>query len=71
MLYPPEECQALLVGVGSRKPFTGYGVDRLPHARLVTSEADRRLALSVLEATAAIVDRRRERLQVAGTARSA
>ncbi len=69
VIYPPEECQTLLVGVGSRKPFTGYGVDRLPHARLVTSEADRELALSVLEAAVAIVDRRRERLQVAGTAR--
>jgi S-DNA-T family DNA segregation ATPase FtsK/SpoIIIE len=69
VIYPPEECQTLLVGVGTRKPFTGYGVDRLPHARLVTSEADRELALSVLEATVAIVDRRRERLQLAGTAR--
>ncbi|MGZ4717447.1 MAG: hypothetical protein ACXWCB_12225 [Acidimicrobiales bacterium] len=69
VIYPPEECQTLLVGVGSRRPFTGFGVDRLPHARLVTSEADRELGLSVLEATMAIVDRRRERLQVAGTAR--
>ena len=69
VIYPPEECQTLLVGVGSRRPFTGFGVDRLPHARLVTSEADRELGLSVLEATIAIVERRRDRLQVAGTAR--
>jgi hypothetical protein len=69
VIYPPQEWQALLVGVGSRQPFTGYGVTRLPHARLVTSEADRELALSVLEATVAIVDRRRERLLRAGTAR--
>ena len=69
VLYPPEECQTLLVGVGDRRPFASYGVDRMPHARLVTSEADREMALSVLEATIAIVDRRRERLAVAGTAR--
>ncbi len=67
--YPPQECQVLLVGLGDRAPFAAFGDEGLPHARLVASEAERELGLSVLEACDAIVDRRRVRLDVSGTQR--
>ena len=69
VLYPPEECQVLLVGIGACTAFATYGDEALPHARLVATEAERELAVSVLEAAAAIVERRRVRLDVAGTER--
>jgi S-DNA-T family DNA segregation ATPase FtsK/SpoIIIE len=67
--YPPEECQVLLVGLGDRSTFAAFGDEGLPHARLVASEAERELGLSVLEACDAIVERRRVRLEVSGTQR--
>jgi S-DNA-T family DNA segregation ATPase FtsK/SpoIIIE len=69
VLYPPEECQVLLVGLGARTAFATYGDEALPQARLVATDAERELAVSVLEAAAAILERRRVRLDVAGTER--
>jgi len=69
LIYPPEECQLLLVGLGDRPAFAPFGDGGLPHARLVATDAERELGLSVLEACAAIVERRRMRLEVSGTQR--
>ncbi len=69
ILYPPDELQVLLVGLGPRRSLEVYGRHRLPHARLVASQAERELGLTALEASVLELERRAGLLDRSGTAR--
>ncbi len=69
ILYPPGELQVLLVGLGARRSLEVYGRHRLPHARLVASQAERELGLTALEASVLEVERRAGLLDRSGTSR--
>ncbi len=69
VIYPPDELQMLLVGMGDRRELEVYGSSRLAHALMVASQAERELGLAVLEAALAELDRREGRFERAGTAR--
>ena len=69
VLYPPEELQVLLVGLGPQRALEVYGRGRLPHARLVASQAERELGLTALEASVLELERRAGLLERSGTSR--
>lgn len=49
MLYRPEDCEMHLVSLGERATFAPAATAGLPHAKLVADNAERELALAVLE----------------------
>lgn len=65
--YGPQQLQMQLVALGSSRLFEPYARCRLPHARAVGVEADRELAIGMLESVCAEVARRLVLFQVAGT----
>ena len=69
IIYPPDELQVLLIGLGPRRFLEVYGRHRLPHARLVASQAERELGLTALEASVLEMERRAGLLDRSGTAR--
>jgi hypothetical protein len=69
VLYPPDELQLLLVGLGERRELAPFGAGRLPHAVLVATEAERELGATVLDAATRELDRRQQRFDQSGTGR--
>jgi DNA segregation ATPase FtsK/SpoIIIE, S-DNA-T family len=63
--YPPEELELHLLDF-KQVEFQRFLVDRLPHARVVASEADREYGVSALRAVQAEIDRRATVLKKAG-----
>ena len=69
ILYPPDELQMLLVGLGERRDLAVFGTHRLPHAVLVATNAERELGGAVLDAAVRELVRRERRFADAGTGR--
>ena len=61
MLYRPDACELHLVSLAERATFTSAATSGLPHAKLVADNAERELALAVL-------DRLAERIEAARAA---
>jgi hypothetical protein len=69
VLYPPDELQMLLVGLGERRELAVFGTHRLPHAVLVATNTERELGGAVLDAAVRELVRRERRFADAGTGR--
>ena len=69
VLYPPDELQMLLVGLGERRDLAVFGAHRLPHAVLVATNTERELGGAVLDAAVRELVRRERRFADAGTGR--
>lgn len=67
--HRPTDVQLSLISVTPHRTFEVFGARRLPHARLVASDADRELAIAALESAAAEITRRTVLFQAAGTQR--
>lgn len=66
LLYGPTEVELVLADLSHSLDLDAYGRARLPHARLVASEAEAELGLAVLELLEAELDLRATLLRAAG-----